>query len=266
MVSVSRTVRPYQQVLLDLDGTVWVGENAVDGAVEAIAALRADGKAVAFLTNSAGRAPEEVVRKLWGLGFQASVDEVITAGVALQHALAGRGGGSAFVIGSQALVDHVAAAGLRVVNRTELASRADVVVVAAHRRFDFEELKVAVQAVLRGAELVGLNRDGTVPMSDGPWPASGSVLAAVEAAVGAKAARVIGKPEGAMYDTVRERLGAGRCLAVGDNLATDIAGARRAGIDTALVLTGVTSRVQADAAEPRPTHVADSLGTLVLGG
>jgi HAD superfamily hydrolase (TIGR01450 family) len=264
-VSISPIVRPYRQVLLDLDGTVWVGENAVDGAVEAIGELRAEGKAIAFLTNSAGRAPEEVVRRLWSLGFRASVDEVITAGVALQHALEGRRG-SAFVVGSQALVDHVAAAGLRIVNRTELASRADVVVVASHRRFDFAELRTAVQAVLRGGELIGLNRDRTVPMPDGPWPASGSVLAAVEEAVGTKASMVIGKPEGAMYEAVRDRLGEGRCLAVGDNLATDIAGARRAGMDTALVLTGVTSRAEADAAQPRPTHVADSLGALVLGG
>jgi HAD superfamily hydrolase (TIGR01450 family) len=263
-VSVSPIVRPYRQVLLDLDGTVWVGENAVEGAVEAIAELRAAGKAIVFLTNSAGRAPEEVVRRLWSLGFKASVDEVITAGVALQHALDGRRG-SAFVIGSQALVDHVAAAGLRIVNRTELASRADVVVVAAHRGFDFQELRTAVQAVMRGGELIGLNRDRTVPMPDGPWPASGSVLAAVEEAVGAKASQVIGKPAGAMYEAVRDRIGEGRCLAVGDNLATDIAGARRAGIDTALVLTGVSSRADADAAQPRPTHVAESLGALVLG-
>src|SRR4029078_7195778 len=100
-----------------------------------------------------GRAPEDVVRRLWGLGFQASVDEVITAGVGVPPALAARGGGSAFVVGSQALVDHVAAAGMRIVNRTSLATRADVVVVGAHRRFDFEELQVAVKAVLRGGGL-----------------------------------------------------------------------------------------------------------------
>jgi HAD superfamily hydrolase (TIGR01450 family) len=264
-VRVSPRIRRYDHVLLDLDGCVWVGDEPCDGAVDAVAAIRDTGASVLFLTNDVRHAPEDFVRKLWRLGFQASLAEIVTAGAALQFQLAGRERGSAFVVGSQALVDHVAAAGMRVVNRTALATRADVVVVAAHRRFDFEELKVAVQAVLRGAELVGLNRDATVPMPDGPWPASGSVLAAVEAAVGAKAARVMGKPAGAMYDTVRDRLGAGRCLAVGDNLATDIAGARRAGIDTALVLTGVTSRAQADTADPRPTHVADSLGALVLG-
>jgi HAD superfamily hydrolase (TIGR01450 family) len=264
-VSVSPIVRPYAQVLLDLDGCVWVGQEATDRASEAVSALRAAGKAVVFLTNSAGRAPDEVVRKLWGLGLQASVDEVITAGVAMQHALAGQSG-SAFVIGSQALVDHVAAAGLRVVNRTALATRADYVVVASHRRFDYEELRTAVQAVMRGAELIGLNRDARVPMPDGPWPGSGSVLAAVEAATERKAAQVVGKPEAAIYETVRDRLGPGRCLAVGDNLETDIAGGRRAGMDTALVLTGVTTREQARAADPRPTHVADSLGALVLGG
>ena len=155
---------------------------------------------------------------------------------------------------------------MRVVNRTALATRADVVVVGAHRRFDFEELKVAVQAVLRGR-----GADRRQPRRDRPdarRPVAGlrrPCSPPSRRRSARKASRVIGKPESAMYETVRDRLGAGRCLAVGDNLDTDIAGARRAGMDTALVLTGVTSRVQADAAEPRPTHVADSLGALVLG-
>jgi ribonucleotide monophosphatase NagD (HAD superfamily) len=76
---------------------------------------------------------------------------------------------------------------------------------------------------------------------------------------------VVGKPEPAMYEAARDRLGAGRMLAVGDVLEVDVAGARRAGLDSALVLTGGTSRAQAEAADPRPTHVADSLAALVLG-
>ena len=89
------------------------------------------------------------------------------------------------MIGSQALVDHVADAGLRIVNNTEFATRADVVVVGGHEEFDFRELRIATQAVLRGAELIGVTRDRTFPMPDGPWPGSGAVLAAVEEATGA---------------------------------------------------------------------------------
>ena len=107
---------------------------ACDGAVEAVAALREAGASVLFLTNDVRHAPEDFVRKLWRLGFQASLDEVVTAGAALQFQLAGRDGGSAFVVGTQALVDHVADAGLRIVNRTPFATRADVVVVGGARR------------------------------------------------------------------------------------------------------------------------------------
>ena len=264
-MTVSPRIRPYDHVLLDLDGCVWVGDDACEGAVDAVAALRDAGASVLFLTNDVRHAPEDFVRKLWRLGFQASLAEVVTVGAALQYRLSGREPGTAFVVGSQALVDHVAAAGLRIVNRTPFAPRADVVVVGGHDAFDYDELRTATQAVLRGAELVGATRDATFPMPDGPWPGTGAVLAAVEAAAGRGADLVVGKPEPAMYEAARDRLGPGRMLAIGDLLDVDVAGARRAGIDSALVLTGGTSREQADAADPRPTMVADSLAALVAG-
>jgi glycerol 3-phosphatase-2 len=263
-VPVSPRIRPYDHVLLDLDGCVWVGDEPCDGAVDAVAALREAGKSVLFLTNDVRHAPEDFVRKLWRLGFQASLAEVVSVGAAVQYQLAGRGRSSAFVVGSQALVDHVAAAGLRVLNRTPFATRADVVVVGGHEAFDFEELRVATQAVLRGAELIGASRDATFPMPDGPWPGSGAVLAAIETASRHSASLVVGKPEPAMYEAARDRLGPGRVLAVGDRLDADVAGARRAGMDSALVLTGATSREEADAADPAPTLTADSLAKLVL--
>jgi HAD superfamily hydrolase (TIGR01450 family) len=265
-VPLSPAVRPYDHLLLDLDGTVWVGDSAIPGAIDAVAALREAGKAVLFLTNDVRLAPEAFVRKLWRLGFQASVGEVLSVGAALQFWLAqGEPRRTAFVVGAQALVDHVAEAGLRIVNGTTFAPRADVVVVGGHDRFGFEELKIATQAVLRGAELIGATRDATFPMPDGMWPGTGAVLAAIETAAGRKAGHVVGKPESAMYEAARDRLGPGRVLAVGDRIDSDIEGARRAGLHTALVLSGVSTRPQADALEPRPTYVADSLGSLVLG-
>ena len=217
------------------------------------------------------------MRKLWRLGFQASLAEVMTAGAALQYMLAARpGGGAAYVVGSRALVDHVAEAGLRIVNHTEFATRADVVVVADHEDFNYGELRTATQAVLRGAELIGLSRDRTFPMPDGAWPGTGAVLAAVETAAGRKADAVVGKPEPPMYEAARHRLGVGqaggeaagprdsRILALGDRLDVDVLGAKRAGLDSALVLTGATRRAQVDGARPAPTHVADSLAALLL--
>jgi HAD superfamily hydrolase (TIGR01450 family) len=264
-VSLRPIIARYDHVLLDLDGCLWLGDEALDGSVDAVAALREAGKGIAFITNDVRHAPDQFVRKLWRLGFQASVDEVVTSGAAVQFVLSDRSdGGAAFVIGSQALVDHVADAGLRIVNNTEFATRADVVVVGAHEDFDFRELRIATQAVLRGAELVGVTRDRTFPMPDGPWPGSGAVLAAVETATGRRADRTVGKPEPHMYAAARDRLGAGRYLAVGDRLDIDVEGARRAGMDSGLVLTGATGRAEANGAEPPPTHVAESLAALVL--
>ena len=254
----------YDQVLLGLDGCLWIGDEPLDGAAEAVAALREAGKSVAFLTNDVRHAPEEFVRKLWRLGFQAALSEVVTVGAVVQFLLSERGGGAAYVVGSQALVDHVAEAGMRIVNRTQFASRADVVVVGAHEELSYDEIRIAAQAVIRGAELIGATRDASFPMPDGPWPASGAVLAAIETAAGRTADRIAGKPEPPMYEAARDRLGEGRCLAVGDRLEIDVLGARRAGMDSALLLTGGLTRAQAEASDPRPTHVAESLAGLVL--
>jgi HAD superfamily hydrolase (TIGR01450 family) len=262
---VSSFVSRYDHVLLDLDGCLWVADEALPGAPAALQALRDEGKGIAFLTNDPMHHPEEYVRKLWRLGFRASLEEVVTVGAAVQFLLAtGNRAGTAYVIGSAALRRHVADAGMRVTNGTDLASRSDLVVVAGHVGFDFAELRTATQAVLRGAELVGVARDPTFPMPDGPWPGSGSVLAAVEAATGRTADSIAGKPERGMYATALDRLGPGRALAVGDRLDTDVLGARRAGLDQALVLTGATSAGEAAAAREPPTRVAESLASLVL--
>jgi HAD superfamily hydrolase (TIGR01450 family) len=256
-------VAGYDHVLLDLDGCVWVADVPTPGAGEAVAALRAAGKGVAFITNDARHGEDAIVRKLWRLGFQASREEVVTVGGAVQYVLAESGHATAFVIGSPSLHRHVAEAGLRILNGSDLAARADVVVVAGHEEFDYAELRGAVQAVLRGSELLCTSRDPTFPGPDGPWPGSGAVVAAVETATSAKATSV-GKPEPQLFRTALDRLGAGRALVVGDRLDTDMAGARAAGLDGALVLTGATSAAAAQAADPAPAFVAGSLAELVL--
>jgi HAD superfamily hydrolase (TIGR01450 family) len=258
----------YDHVLLDLDGCVWVGEQTTHRAPEAVAQLRSAQKQIAFITNDAQRSGEEYVRKLWSLGVRASLAEVVTVGGAIQHVLADRRprGGTAYVIGSEAVFRHVADAGMRVVNETDLAAEADVVVVAGHQDLHFRDLRDAVQAVLAGAELIGAGRDRTFPMPDGPWPGTGAIIAAVEYAT-SRTADIVGKPDPQIYFTALDRLGPGRALAVGDRLDADLAGAAAAGLDAAIVLTGVTSRAEAEAAhEPAPVAIAEDLATLVLAG
>src|SRR3954452_21599153 len=117
---VSPAVRSYDHFLLHFDGCLWLGEEAIPGATDAVSALREAGKSILFLTNDVRNAPEGFVRKLWRLGFQASLPEVMSVGAAVQFVLAERPGGTAYVVGAQALVDHVADAGWRIVNGTDL--------------------------------------------------------------------------------------------------------------------------------------------------
>jgi len=264
----------YDAVLLDLDGCVRVGRDATPRAAEAVTALRAAGKRVAFVTNDPAFSGEEVVRELWRMGFQASLEEVVTVGGAVQHVLAEQHAWqTAFVIGSDAMFSHVQDAGLRILNHTDLARRVDVVVVAGHSAFDYAELRTATQAVLGGAGIIAAGRDRSFPMPDGAWPGTGAVLAALEYATGATALSV-GKPEPQMFLTALDRLAAAgvdpeRTLVVGDRVDADVAGAHAAGLDAALVLTGISGADEGEAAlrgERPVVAVADSLADLLLFG
>jgi HAD superfamily hydrolase (TIGR01450 family) len=258
---------PYDQVVLDLDGCVWLGDDAIAGSVAAIEALRGAGKSVAFATNDPRHPTEETVAKLWRLGVQASLADVVTVGGAVQHLLADtRHGRSAFVIGTQSLRDHVSAAGLTVLNGTDRAATAEVVVLGGTDDLTFEDLKQATLALRAGADFLATGRDPTYPMPDGLWPGTGAILAAVEIASG-RTAEIVGKPQPQLFLTAIDRLGEGRTLVVGDRLDADVAGAAAAGLDAALVLSGGTSAAEADAATtgPRPVAVAANLAALVNG-
>jgi glycerol-1-phosphatase len=269
-VSLSPLLSRYEQVILDLDGCVWTGGEPIDGSPQAIEALRSAGLRVAFATNNSRLSTEDYVTQLWSAGVRASVGDVVTSGGAMQHLLAEtRTGRTAFVVGTEAMRRHVADAGLKVMNGTDLASRAEVVVVAATEEFTYDDLRTASLAVQRGADLLATARDPTHPMPDGLWPGTGALLAAVETASGATAT-LVGKPEPQLFLTAIDRMGEGRTLVVGDRLDTDVAAAAAAHLDAALVLSGGTTREEAEAAgrekdAPPTVEIADDLASLVDG-
>jgi HAD superfamily hydrolase (TIGR01450 family) len=255
----------YEQVILDLDGTVWVGGAATPRAPEAIAAMRESGMRLAFVTNDGGRSPEEYVRKLWSIGCTAAVEEIVSVGSAIQYVLAERApGAGVFVIGSAALFRHVADAGHRIVNNTPQAEAADVVVAVAHRDFDYTELLTATRALLAGAELISGGRDRNYPTAGGLAPGTGAITVALEYASGVTA-RAVGKPDPQVFEVALDRLGDGRTLVIGDHLVADLGGAAAVGLDAAIVLTGISSHAEAEAAlDPAPVAIAQDLATLVL--
>jgi phosphoglycolate/pyridoxal phosphate phosphatase family enzyme len=250
--------------LIDLDGVVWEGREMLPGAVEALGALLGAGKEIVFVTNNSVRAPAQYAARLRKAGVEVADERVISGGVATARLAAERvgAGGSAFVIGAPGFKESVAEAGLTLVDG-EAGMDADAVVVSAHREFDYAELLTATRALQGGAALFATSRDPTLPMPGGAWPGTGATLAAVETASG-KRAEIGGKPEPHLFEQARALIPrATRVAMVGDRPASDIEGGRRAGLATILVLTGATSREEAERAEPRPDHTIDDLRDLL---
>lgn len=254
----------FDGLLVDLDGVVWIGREMVPGAVEALSRMLADRKEIVFVTNNSVKRPAEYASRLRDAGIEVADDRVLTGGVATARLAAERvgPGATAFVIGAPRFKETVAAAGLELVDG-EAGRSADAVVVSAHREFDYAELLTATRALQAGAALFGTSRDPTLPMPGGAWPGTGATLAAVETASG-KRAETGGKPERHLFDQAKALIPrAERVAIVGDRVSSDIEGGRRAGLATILVLTGATSREEAETASPRPDHVVESLADLV---
>jgi HAD superfamily hydrolase (TIGR01450 family) len=265
-VPLSPIAQRYDRFILDLDGCVWIGDEPTPRAVEAIESLREAGKAVVYATNDPRSATEDYVARLWKIGVRASTSDVVTVGGALQHLLAEtRSGRTAYVVGTEALHRHVTDAGLRVLNGTDLASRAEVVVVGGTEDLVYDDLRYATLAVRRGADFLATARDPTYPQPDGLWPGTGALLAAIEVASDRRA-EIVGKPEPQLMLTALDRMdGDGRTLVVGDRVDTDLAAAAAAELDAALVLSGGTERQALNGFEPEPVAVTDTLADLILG-
>ena len=254
----------FDGLIVDLDGVVWVGATAVPGSVAALAQLRARGVRLLFLTNDPRGSRAEHAARLSALGVRAEESEIVTSGSALASFVREREGvgTTAFVIGSRSLILELTQAGVELLHG-DGGRNAEIVAVGGHDGFNYEELRIATQAVRRGARLYAAGRDATFPMPDGPWPGTGAVVASVEVA-GGKTAITVGKPERFIFDIARSLLaGCRRVAIVGDNLVADISGGKRAGLTTILVLTGTSRRNEVGDAEVSPDIVLPDLAALI---
>lgn len=260
----ARAPASYDGLIIDLDGVIWLGGDPIPGAADAVTALRASGTQVLFLTNEPLRSRTAIAARLTEIGIPATPADVMTSAAAAARAVASLTGlrtRCALVVGPPALRDEISAAGFRLLG-CEYAAQAEVVVVGGHDGFDYRELRAATAAVRHGARLFATGRDPVFPGPGGLQPATGAIVAAVETAGGMPAV-VVGKPERIAFEIACEALaGCKRIAAIGDNLTTDIAGAKHAGLDAILVLTGTASRADLERAVVQPDLVLDSLAAV----
>lgn len=258
-------VNQHDVALLDLDGVVYVGADAVPGVPEVIAAATEAGMTFGYVTNNASRTPHQVGEHLRGLGVAATDDQVITSSQAASRVLAERlpTGSPVLIIGTTALAAEVERAGLRAV--WSAAEQPIGVVQGYSPDLSWAMLAEACVAIRAGGFWVATNVDATLPSPRGPLPGNGSFVQVVAQTTGATPV-VAGKPEPAMHRECILRTRAQRPIVVGDRLDTDIEGARRAGVPSVLVLSGLTQPAGLLAASEgqRPTYLADDLGGILL--
>ncbi len=249
-------------LLLDLDGVVYVGEDAVPGAAEALVRAREEGRATGYATNNASRTPEDVAAHLVRLGIPARPEEVTTSSQAAAQLVVERLGAGATVlaVGGPGVSAALREAGLEPVGVDDAPA---AVVQGFGRQLGWSDLADAAAAVRGGALWVATNTDLTLPTERGPAPGNGSLVGAVRNAVDVDPV-VAGKPEPTLFVAAARRAGATAPLVVGDRLDTDVAGAVRSGMTGALVLTGLTGPRQLLDAAPgeRPDLVLADLGAL----
>lgn len=234
----------FDAVLSDLDGVVYVGPEPVPGAVEALKIVSARGVSLAYVTNNASRSPDQVANHLRDLGAPATPDRIFGSASEGARLLAQRlsPGATVLVIGSLYLKEQITAVGLTPVESAD--DEPAGVIQGFDSSLAWTDLAEASYAVARGAVWVATNTDMSLPASRGTAPGNGSLVAAVSAATG-KYPEVAGKPEAGLFTTAANDLGSNRPLVVGDRLDTDIRGGNRAGMSTALVMTGVNSWMDA---------------------
>ncbi|MEI5675053.1 MULTISPECIES: HAD-IIA family hydrolase [unclassified Nocardioides] len=252
----------YDLAMLDLDGVVYVGGDAVPGAPAHLGRAREAGQRLAFITNNAARPPERVAEHLRDLGVEAATEDVVTSAQAAARVLGDRFGAGTRVVllGSDGLRSALAEQGLVPVG---VDDEAVAVVTGYGPEVLWRDIMRVAVRVREGLPWVASNRDYTIPTAYGVAPGHGVLVETIERFSGITPTTA-GKPERPLLDETVRRVGGRHPLMVGDRLDTDIEGARNAGVDSLLVLTGVTGLTELVAARAgeRPTYLAPDLAGL----
>ncbi|MBR4748791.1 MAG: HAD-IIA family hydrolase [Abditibacteriota bacterium] len=248
--------------LLDMDGTLYLGDRVFDGTRGFLSGIKARGRYV-FITNNSSRSPADYVARLASMGIEASKEDFFTSVDAAALLLADRHpGGLIYAQGTRSMIGQLREAGIRVV--TEPCSEAEAVLVGFDTELTFEKLVNTVKMLALGTPFYATNPDLVCPVEFGSVPDCGSMCVGLENATGRKP-YYIGKPRPDMIRIAMEKYGAlpEETLVVGDRLYTDIAAGVNAGVDTVCVLSGEATLEDIEHADLRPDYVLDSVRDLI---
>ncbi|AFZ74302.1 HAD-IIA family hydrolase [Natronobacterium gregoryi] len=252
----------YEGVILDVDGTIVRGSELIPGADDGLRTLQTVDCSKLLFSNNPTRGSVHYREKLEPHGFEVDPTSVLTsATVTAEYLSRTHSDESVYLVGGDRLASILTDAGL------DLAAEpgdAEVVLGSFDDEFSYGTLWEALQALEGNVPFYGTDPDTTIPVGDGTIPGSGAILAAMEAVAGRDVDAILGKPSKIAADAAKKRLEAAPSdtLVVGDRLDTDVALGNRAGMTTAVVLTGVTDRSDLDDAAVEPDHVLESLGDL----
>lgn len=252
----------FSGAVLDVDGTVVRGNEPIPGAPAGYRRIREAGIDTLFVSNNPTKAPPAYVDRLGSAGYDVDADRVITAGtVTTDYLRRHHADDELLCIGASGLLDQFADVGL---STTEDVDAADALVASIDYEFDYDDLCTALWALDRGIPFIGTDPDVVIPAPERDVPGSGAVIRSIAAVAERDPDIVLGKPSAPAIEMVRERLPypPEECLVVGDRLNTDIELGARAGMTTALVLSGVTDEETLADGDVEPDHVLDDLGEI----
>ena len=247
--------------LLDMDGTLYLGDDVFDGAVDFIHSISETGRNYIYLTNNSSRAGVDYITRLRKLGFPCEAENVFTSGMATGEFLnQNYPGAKVYLAGTKAFYRELQSYGIDLVNdengHTDVDT-VDVVVQGFDTELVYEKLDLACHFLRRGAKFIAANPDWVCPMpADEVLPDCGSICALLTAASGVKP-HYIGKPNRDMIDVISKMTGIPNenICAVGDRLYTDIAVAKNAGSVSVCVLSGESSEADIEASDVKPDYV-----------
>ncbi len=251
-------------VLIDLDGVVYTGRDPIPGAAGFLSEARRRGLKFLLVTNNSTTSPELVAQRLSGMRIDVDPNEILTSaqaavGYVRRHAEAGA---TVRIVGEAGLRQAAEEEGLVIVDGD---ATSEWVIAGLDRAFTYEKLAAATRAIMGGAQFVATNADALLPVEGGQVvPGAGTMIAAIKTATAVEPV-VVGKPEPGLFEHGLQRLGGlapDQVAMIGDRVDTDVDGGRRAGLRTILVLSGVTSRAEAEAASPPPDATLPNLASV----